>query len=75
MRWRRTEGSVTWYMQAYERLATLMAARVRYSNDYDSIHSDEQEDFERWRYDVGDTLLDIASAFRFERLPLHLVAD
>lgn len=52
-----------------------MAARVRYSDDYDSIHSDEQEDFDRWRYDVGDTLLDVARASPFERLLTHPVLN
>ena len=53
----------------YTRLVSLIRGRVRYPNDYDSLHPDEQAEFKRARYAVGDTLLDAAG-----KAPLRTVS-
>jgi len=50
------------FVPAFERLVTLVRGRVRLPDDWDLLHSDEQKDFKRGRFAVGDTLLDAASA-------------
>ena len=36
----------------------VIRGRVRYPHDFDSLHRDDQDEFRRSRYAIGDTLLD-----------------
>lgn len=40
----------------------VMAGRVRYQDGFEKLHRDERDDFEQLRYEIGDALLDAASA-------------
>lgn len=51
-----------WTVQVYGQLVAVVAGRVRFEDGFDKWHRDEREDFDQLRYDVGDTLLDAASA-------------
>ena len=50
------------FVPAFERMVALVRGRVRLPDNWDALHSDEQKDFKRNRFAVGDTLLDAASA-------------
>ena len=50
------------FVPAFERLVALVRGRVRLPANWELLHSDEQKDFKRGRFAVGDTLLDAASA-------------
>lgn len=49
------------FVPAFERMVALVRGRVRLPDNWDALHSDEQKDFKRNRFAVGDTLLDAAS--------------
>lgn len=49
------------FLPAFERLIALLRGRVRLPDNWDTLHSDEQKEFKRARFGVGDTLLDAAS--------------
>jgi len=50
------------YPQAFEQLVAVVRGRVRYPEDFDTWHRDDQDEFKRSRYAIGDTLLDAAGA-------------
>ena len=50
------------FVPAFERMVALVRGHVRLPDNWDALHSDEQKEFKRNRFAVGDTLLDAASA-------------
>ncbi|KAK9827594.1 hypothetical protein WJX81_001986 [Elliptochloris bilobata] len=55
------------FVPAFERMVALVRGRVRLPDNWDALHSDEQKDFKRNRFAVGDTLLDAASVLGAEK--------
>ena len=51
------------FRPAFSQLVALICGRVRYPEDWDSLHQDERDDFKQQRYGVADTLLDAAGTF------------
>ncbi|PSC72289.1 transportin-3 isoform X1 [Micractinium conductrix] len=56
-----------------ERLVALIRGRVRFSEQFDSWHRDERQDFKRARVQVGDTLMDCAAVLGGGRMLQLLV--
>ena len=50
------------FRPAFSQLVALICGRVRYPEDWDSLHQDERDDFKQQRYGVADTLLDAAGS-------------
>lgn len=50
------------FLQAFEQLVNVVRGRVRYPDDFESWHRDDQDEFKRSRFAIGDTLLDAAGA-------------
>ena len=48
------------FYPAYTKLVSLIRGRVRFPEQYDTLHEDEKRDFKAARYAVADTLLDAA---------------
>lgn len=48
------------FLQGFEQLVGVVRGRVRYPDDFDSWHRDDQDEFKRSRFAIGDTLLDAA---------------
>lgn len=45
---------------AFTRLVALIRGRVRYPDNYDSLHKDEKREFKNSRYMIADTIVDAA---------------
>ena len=50
------------FKPAFSQLVALICGRVRYPEDWESLHQDERDDFKQQRYGVADTLLDAAGS-------------
>ena len=48
------------FKPAFSQLVALIAGRVRYPDDWDTWHRDDQDEFRQQRYSVADTLQDAA---------------
>ena len=63
------------FLQAFEQLVNVVRGRVRYPDDFESWHRDDQDEFRRSRFAIGDTLLDAAGTLILRcRCGYHSVA-
>jgi len=49
------------FYPAYTQLVTLIRGRVRYPEDWATLHDEAKKDFRNSRYSISDSLLDAAS--------------